>query len=97
MTDERKKLKPVAKRRYGAGGRAVRIRTESNGLRPLKTVIIVLMIALQIGFLITLNVLFSLAFKVYLILSFTLSLLTCVYCLSSYGLCFYCSVSASVL
>lgn len=83
MTDERKKLKPIAKRRYGAGGRAVRIRTESNGLRPLKTVIIVLMIALQIGFLITLNVLFSLAFKVYLILSFTLSLLTCVYCLSS--------------
>lgn len=83
MTDDRKNLRIIAKSHYGDNGKAVKIRTENNGLRPLKTVIIALMVALQVAFLIALNVLFSMAFKVYLIISFTLSLITCIYCLST--------------
>lgn len=83
MSDGSKRLRKFPKSHYGESGKAFKIRTESNGLRPLKTAVIVLMVALQVGFLIALNILFSMAFKVYLIISFTFSLLTCIYCLSS--------------
>ncbi len=82
MEDPRK-IKARRKARYGDGGKAVKIRTETNGLRPLKMTVIALAVILQVALLIFLNVMAGVAIQVYMVISFTLSFITCIYCLSS--------------
>lgn len=78
-----KKIRPMGKRLRGEGGKAVKIRTESNGLRPLKTLIVALCIVAQIVFIIELNLYAGSVYDVYVAVSYALSLCMCVYCLSS--------------
>jgi len=61
----------------------VKIKTETGGLGAVKTLIVVGLIAIQLGLLIYLNITFALAFKWVLAVSFIFSLITCVYVLSS--------------
>ncbi len=81
--NETKKIKRWGKARYGDGGPAVKIRTESNSFMALKTMIILFLVGVQIGIFVCFYVLLGLAFWIYLIISFCLSFLTCLYCLSS--------------
>lgn len=76
-------LKNLGKSRYGNGGKAVKIHTEHNGLRPLKTLLTALFILAQLAFLIFLNVHAVLLFKIYAVVSFSLSFCMCFVCLSS--------------
>lgn len=62
--------------------RAVTIKTETNG-GGIKTLIIALLIAVQLGFLIYLHVSFAFAFKWWVVISFILSVTCCVFVLSS--------------
>ena len=62
---------------------AVKVKTESNGLGVLKTFIVLLLIALQAALLILSYIYFMGFFKSYLTLSLILSVVTCIYVLSS--------------
>lgn len=68
---------------YGENGKAVKIHTERNGLRPLKTAIVALFIVAQIAVIIFLHVRAGMLFKVYAVVSFILSFCMCFVCLSS--------------
>ena len=61
----------------------VKIKAESGGLGVLKTLIMLAIIAIQLAIFVYLNITFALAFKWLLALSFVLSLITCIYVLSS--------------
>ncbi len=61
----------------------VKIKTETGGLGALKTLIVALIIGSQLGLLIYLNIMFAVAFWWFLAVSFILSVITCVYVLSS--------------
>lgn len=63
--------------------KVVKIRAERNGLGILKTAVAIGLIAVQAAVLVCLYVFLSMAFRWYVIVSFSLSLLTCVYVLSS--------------
>lgn len=62
---------------------AVKIKTESNGLGLLKTFVVLFMIALQIALIALAYLFFLSAFKWYFVISMFLTLVTCVYVLSS--------------
>ncbi|MBD5632516.1 MAG: cardiolipin synthase [Clostridia bacterium] len=83
MRNSTQKIKRYRKSRYGDGGKAVKIRTERHGLLYFKTVITLLLVALQACIFIGFYVFLGIAFWIYLVISFCLSLLTCIYCLSS--------------
>ena len=68
---------------YKFDGNAVKVKTETVGLRPLKTIFVGLLIILQLAIIICLNVWFGMAFEIYLLISVIFSLMTCIYCLSS--------------
>ena len=82
-------LEPVKKRLTTVGkspspdSKVVKVKTETGGLGGLKTLIVIAIIGVQLAFLIFLNVRFAFAVKWVMIASFVLSLLTCVYVLSS--------------
>ena len=61
----------------------VKIKTETGGLGALKTLIVALIIGSQLGLLIYLNIMFAVAFWWFLAVSFVLSVITCIYVLSS--------------
>lgn len=61
----------------------VRVRTETNGLAALKTCVVLLLIALQLGLLIFLFLRFLEAFGAYLVISLALSVATAAFVLSS--------------
>lgn len=61
----------------------VKIKTETSGLGALKTLITAAIIGVQLALIIYLNVTFGLLFNWYLAVSFVLSLITCIYVLSS--------------
>lgn len=77
------KKKNTGKAHYGESGKAVRIHTEKNGLRALKTLLVAFFIAAQAAGLVALNIWAGMAFKVYLAVSFSLSFCMCFVCLSS--------------
>ncbi|MBQ8749293.1 MAG: cardiolipin synthase [Clostridia bacterium] len=62
---------------------ALKLRTESNGLGVLKTVIVVLLIAIQAGILVLAYLYFMSVFQWYLAFAIIMTLITCVYVLSS--------------
>ena len=62
---------------------ALKLKTESNGLGVLKTLIVLFLIALQAALLVLSYLFFLQIFSWYLILSICLSLITCIYVLSS--------------
>ncbi len=78
-----KRKTALGKAIYGENGKAVKIHTESNGLRPLKTVIVALFIVAQLAVLIALNIWAGMLFKIYAVVSFVLSCCMCFVCLSS--------------
>ncbi len=61
----------------------VKVKTEGKGLGALKTLIVAMLILMQLLLLIYIYVSFASAFKWYLTVSFILSLITCIYVLSS--------------
>lgn len=63
--------------------RMVRIRTESNGLGALKTLIVLLAILVQLAAMLALYFSFVMAFRWYLAVSFAFSLISCIHVLSS--------------
>lgn len=63
--------------------KVVKIKTESNGFGVLKTLSVIVLIAVQAIILVCLYIFLSLAFRWYLIVSFALSFITCIYVLSS--------------
>ncbi|MBR2909376.1 MAG: cardiolipin synthase [Clostridia bacterium] len=62
---------------------ALKIKTESNGLGVLKTIIVMLLIALQLAFLVVSYLYLALAFQTYLLISVFLSLIACIHVLST--------------
>ena len=62
---------------------ALKIKTESNGLGGMKTLIVISLIALQLAFIVVSNLYFLQFFRWYLGFSIILSLINCVYVLSS--------------
>ena len=76
-------IKKSTRRRRGSGGRIVKIKTEGKGLLPLKTALVVLSVAFQAGFLIFLHLEAVRVFWIYSVISYILSLIMCVHCLSS--------------
>lgn len=77
----------IGKRAHGHArsrdARVVRIRSEHNGIGALKTLIIALLLLAQIALLFLLYLFFIAGFRHYLLVSFILSLLTCIYVVSS--------------
>jgi len=63
--------------------RVVRIKTESSGIGALKTLIVMAIIFSQLALFIYLYIELAMAFRWYLAFSFAMSLLTCIYVLSS--------------
>ncbi len=70
-------------RNFSSGVRAVRIKTENNKAGAIKKLIIGGLIALNLAFIIYLNISFAFAFWWWMLLCFVLSLVNCVYVLSS--------------
>lgn len=62
---------------------ALKVKTESNGLGVLKTIIVVLLIALQAALMVASYLYFLTAFRWYLTFSIIMTFLTCIYVLSS--------------
>lgn len=75
--------RPQAGKMHSQDDKVVKIRTEKNGRGALKTAVVAGLIALQFVLLACLYVFLSIAFRWYLAASFALSLLTCIYVLSS--------------
>ena len=63
--------------------RVVRVKTENSGLGALKTLIVMAIIFSQLAILIYLYIELAIAFRWYLVFSFAMSVLTCIYALSS--------------
>lgn len=84
MADKRRTIRaPRPGKVHSQDYKVVKIRTERNGLGALRTLLIAGLIAIQAAVLVCLYIFLSLAFRWYLIVSFALSLITCVYVLSS--------------
>lgn len=75
--------KKITRKVRSGESRVVRIKTENGGLGALKSFIIMAIIFSQLALLIYFYIEIALAFRWYLIGSFILSLLTCIYVLSS--------------
>ena len=65
------------------GARVVSVRTETHGMAGIKTLVVIGLIFAELALLIYLYIKIAIAFRWYLILSFALSLATCIYVLSS--------------
>lgn len=74
---------PVIKARQNDKIYAVKVRTEGNGLGVLKTIMVLSLIALQFLVFAFVQMYFLQIFKGYIIVSFAISLLTCIYVLAS--------------
>ena len=79
MTKGRK----VTRKVRSAESRVVRVKTETSGFGALKTLIVMAIIFSQLALFIYLYIELAIAFRWYVIVSFALSLLTCIYVLSS--------------
>ena len=77
------KYKKIVRKKRSGESRIVRVKTESSGLGALKTAIIMVIIFSQLALFIYLYIELAIAFRWYVIASFSLSLLTCLYVLSS--------------
>ena len=62
---------------------ALKIKTESNGLGVLKTLIVLSLIAIQLALIILSYLFFLTVYKWYIILSLAVTFVTCIHCLSS--------------
>ena len=63
--------------------RVVRVKTETSGLGASKTIIVMAIIVFELALFIYLYVELAMAFRWYIVFSFIMSLLTCIYALSS--------------
>lgn len=70
-------------RSHSKDAKVVKIRTENNGRGAIKTLIIAVLISTQLFLMVELYIRFAIAFRWYLIFSWIMSLLTCIYVLSS--------------
>lgn len=75
--------RPVNRRARSYDSQLLRIRTENRRVGGLKTLLVAFIIALQLALIISLYIWLGMVFKWYLVASFVLSILTCIYVLSS--------------
>ncbi len=73
----------ISRKVRSADTRVVRVKTEGSGLGALKTLIVMGIIFAQLGIMLYLYIEIALAFRWYMLISFILSGITCIYVLSS--------------
>ncbi len=77
------KYRKMTRKVRSAETRVVRVKTETSGLGALKTLIVMAIIFSELALLIYLYIEIAIAFRWYIVFSFAMSLLTCIYVLSS--------------
>ncbi len=77
------KYKKVTHKARSGESRVVRVKTETSGIGALKTLVVMAIIFSQLALFIYLYIELAIAFRWYVIASFAMSLLTCIYVLSS--------------
>lgn len=74
---------PIGTRIRSPHSEVVKIKTENNGLNIIKTILILGILAIQLGLFIFFHATFILSYEWLILITFIISLITCIYCLSS--------------